>query len=232
MKRDNLEYTMEPLLTPIENSEQDISKLKQEKIFRLKNFKPAKKIINIVFIILIVLLCLISLDIVLVSKYEKGPIFAIPTKVYTDGGTKEYLGLGYKVINYNQKQGRRDMQVGTWGLKYNTRPISVTDLDLALEFGKEPKKAIKRYYGKFLRITGVVKAVDKKTNQLLLEYVDDGGKYKIDINCTMAEDKNDLKKYKKGDYVYVLGTLRDFKQANDMIPNTVFIENTFSQKQG
>ncbi len=232
MKKDNLEYTMEPLLTPIENSEQDISKLKKQKVEKFRPKRNKNKILNIAFIVIIVMILIISIDVIVVSKYEKGPFFAIPVKTYTDGGTKEYIGLGYKVINYNQKQGRRDMQVGTWGLKYNTRPISVTDLDLALEFGKEPKKAIKRYYGKFLRITGVVKAVDKKTNQLLLEYVDDGGKYKIDINCTMAEDKNDLKKYKKGDYVYVLGTLRDFKQANDMIPNTVFIENTFSQKQG
>ena len=232
MKKENLEYTNEPLLTPIENSEQDISKLKNEKIFKNKTFKHATKIINIVFIVLLVILCLVSIDIVLVSKYEKGPLFAVPTKVYTDGGTKEYIGLGYKVINYNQKQGRRDMEVGTWGLKYNTRPVSVTDLDLALEFGKEPKQAIKRYYGKFLRVTGVVKDVDKKSNQILLEFVDDDGKYKLDINCTMADKDNDIKTYKKGDYVYILGTLTDFKQANKVVPNTVFMENVFSQKQG
>lgn len=232
MKRDNLEYTMEPLLTPIENSEQDISKLKEEKIFKLKPLKQYSKVLNIIFIVLIVLLCLISIDIVCVSKYEKGPFFAIPTKTYTDGGTKEYIGLGYKVINYNQKQGRRDMEVGTWGLKYNTRPISVTDLDLALEFNKNPKQAIKRYYDKFLRVTGVVKAVDKKSNQILLEFVDEDGKYKLDINCSMAEKDNDIKSYKKGDYVYIVGTLKDYKQGNKIVPNTVYMKNVFSQKQG
>ena len=229
---ENLEYTMEPLLTPIENSEQDISKLKEEKVFKIKKIKPTNKILNIIFIVIIVLLCLISIDIICVSKYEKGPFFAIPVKTYTDGGSKEYVGLGYKVINYNQKQGRRDMEVGTWGLKYNTRPISVTDLDLALEFSENPKQAINRYYGKFLRVTGVVKAVDKKSNQILLEFVDDDGKYKLDINCTMADKDNDIDTYKKGDYVYILGTLKDYKQANKVVPNTVYMVNVFSQKQG
>ena len=232
MKKDNLDYTQEPLLTPIENSEQDIKKLKKEKVQKTKPKKNKNKIINIIVIVLLVLICLVSLDIILVSKYEKGPIFAIPVKTYTDGGTKEYLGLGYKVINYNQKQGRRDIDIGTWGLKYNTRPVSVTDLDLALEFSKNPKQALSRYYDKFLRVTGVVKTTDKKTNQLLLEFVDDGGKYKLDINCTMAEKDNDISTYKKGDYVYILGTLKDFKQGNKLVPNTVYIENTFSEKQG
>ncbi len=232
MKKDNLDYTQEPLLTPIENSEQDIKKLKKEKVQKTKPKKNKNKIINIIFIVLLVLICLISLDIILVSKYEKGPIFAIPVKTYTDGGTKEYLGLGYKVINYNQKQGRRDIDIGTWGLKYNTRPVSVTDLDLALEFSKNPKQVLSRYYDKFLRVTGVVKTTDKKTSQLLLEFVDDGGKYKLDINCTMAEKDNDISTYKKGDYVYILGTLKDFKQGNKLVPNTVYIENTFSEKQG
>ena len=199
MKKDNLEYTMEPLLTPIENSEQDISKLKKQKVEKFRPKRNKNKILNIAF---------------------------------TDGGTKEYIGLGYKVINYNQKQGRRDMDIGTWKLKYNTRATSVTDLDLAIEFSENPKQAIHRYYDKFLRISGVVKAVDKKSNQLLLEFVDEDGKYKLDINCTMAEKDNDIAKYKKGDYVYIIGTLKDFKQGNKLVPNTVYIENVFSQKQG
>ena len=232
MKKDNLEYTMEPLLTPIENSEQDISKLKKQKVEKFRPKRNKNKILNIAFIVIIVMILIISIDVIVVSKYEKGPFFAIPVKTYTDGGTKEYIGLGYKVINYNQKQGRRDMDIGTWKLKYNTRATSVTDLDLAIEFSENPKQAIHRYYDKFLRISGVVKAVDKKSNQLLLEFVDEDGKYKLDINCTMAEKDNDIAKYKKGDYVYIIGTLKDFKQGNKLVPNTVYMENVFSQKQG
>ena len=41
----------------------------------------------------------------------------IRTSIYKDGGTKEYYGLGYKVIKYNQIEGRRDTQIGLWNLK-------------------------------------------------------------------------------------------------------------------
>ena len=117
---EEIAYTDEPLLTPIENSEQDISKMKIVKKAKFKKKKKVntKKILNIIFITIIVLICLIVVDIVSVSKYNKGPFFAIHTKTYGDGGTKEYYGLGYKVIKYHQIQGRRDTDVGLWNLKY------------------------------------------------------------------------------------------------------------------
>jgi hypothetical protein len=36
------------------------------------------------------------------ATQNKAPIFAIKFGGYWDGGTIEYLGLGYKVIKYNQ----------------------------------------------------------------------------------------------------------------------------------
>ena len=65
-------------------------------------------------IVIIVLGLLITTDILLVSKAGVGPFLAIRTKVYDDGGTKEYYGLGYKVIKYNQEIGRRDTVLGSW----------------------------------------------------------------------------------------------------------------------
>ena len=152
-------YTEEPLLTPIENSEQDISKMKVVKKAKFKKKKNynTKRIINVLFVIVMLLICLVVIDIVSVSKYNKGPFFAINTKTYGDGGTKEYYGLGYKVIKYHQIQGRRDSEVGLWNLKYYTEPLNVTDLDLAIEFEENPEKALSRYYKKFIRISGVVK---------------------------------------------------------------------------
>ena len=66
-----------------------------------------KKISTIIMIVIIVLGLLITTDILLVSKAGVGPFLAIRTKVYDDGGTKEYYGLGYKVIKYNQEIGRQ-----------------------------------------------------------------------------------------------------------------------------
>jgi hypothetical protein len=42
------------------------------------------------------------------AKANKSPIFAIRTAVYKDGGTKDYIGLGYKIRKYNKLDGRKD----------------------------------------------------------------------------------------------------------------------------
>lgn len=71
--------------------------------------EPISKVIsNIIFIIIIALGIVIAIDVICVTKYDKGPYFAIRTKTYDDGGTEEFYGLGYKVIKYHQEQGRRD----------------------------------------------------------------------------------------------------------------------------
>ena len=76
--------------------------------------KKIKKISTIVMIVIIVIGVLVTTDILLVSKAHIGPFLAIITKVYNDVGTKEYYGLGYKVIKYNQKVCRRDTVTGSW----------------------------------------------------------------------------------------------------------------------
>ena len=226
-------YNYSPTLTPIKNSEQDINKMKLEKKFKFKMFrqKNFKKIINIIFIIIIILICLITTDIILVNKYEKGPIFAIHTKTIDDGGSKVYLGLGYKVIKYHQVQGRRDKELGLWTMNYHTEPIDVSDLDLAIEFEENGEQAFNRYYKKFLRISSTVKSIDEKNNKMTLEFNDEGDKYTLDIVCSMAEEVNEIKTYKKGDYVRVIGTVRKYAVHSESVPNTVYISDCFSEKQ-
>lgn len=46
-----------------------------------------------IFIICIWLL-FVTTDFTL-SRFNKGPIFSIPTKLYRDGGSVEYYGIGY-----------------------------------------------------------------------------------------------------------------------------------------
>lgn len=58
--------------------------------------------------ILIIPILMYSIDYSLVS-IQKRPIFVIKTAMYKDGGTKLYQGLGYKVIDYNQLEGRQDI---------------------------------------------------------------------------------------------------------------------------
>ena len=107
-----------PLLTPIENSEKDIKDLKVQKELNLKGNKKGNRLANIILIILVLLIILVSIDVVCVSKYDKGPYFAIKTHEYKDGGTKEQYGLGYKVIKYKQLQvaysGEQDIYITSY----------------------------------------------------------------------------------------------------------------------
>ena len=131
--------------------------------------KKIKKISTIVMIAIIVIGLLITLDILLVSKAHVGPFLAIRTKVYDDGGTKEYYGLGYKVIKYNQKIGRRDTIIGSWSIKYDTTPTNYTLEDLAFSIINDNNNHI----DEFIRLTGTIKKVDKSNKTLTLTYEDD-----------------------------------------------------------
>jgi hypothetical protein len=44
------------------------------------------------------------------AQANKSPIFSVRTAIYKDGGTKTYVGLGYKIINYNELDGRKDVE--------------------------------------------------------------------------------------------------------------------------
>ena len=141
-----------------------------------KKYKRTKMIINIFFIVILIIIAMISIDIVRVAKYDKRPLFAINTKTYKDGGTKEYIGLGYKVIDYYQLQGRRDIEIGTWNLKYNNNPVTIQDIDLAIELNNDEEKTYTSYYKKFVRVITTLKSVDKKNKKLVLGYTDEDGK--------------------------------------------------------
>lgn len=67
----------------------------------------------ILAIIALLLICSVS---TLMADYklalqEKPPKFAIKGSVYKDGGTTVYNGLGYRITDYNQMDGRNDIQI-------------------------------------------------------------------------------------------------------------------------
>lgn len=59
-----------------------------------------KKYVKLI-IVCLVLICIYIVDFTLVSQ-EKKPVFVILVAVVKDGGTREYYGLGYKVIGWKQ----------------------------------------------------------------------------------------------------------------------------------
>lgn len=82
-----------------------------------------KKILKIILITLLVIILIDLIALIVDSKRirkNKEPIFILKKEQYRDGGTKEFYGLGYKIIKYNKLNGYNKMHVGSWFLKYDT----------------------------------------------------------------------------------------------------------------
>ena len=207
--------------TEDEYLEENDTKQKSSKLVRF---------LNILFVIIIISLLMITTDIICVSKYNIGPFFAISTHTYKDGGTKEYYGLGYKVIKYHQVQGRKDTEIGLWSLKYNIEPTTIKSVDLAIEFYNNEAKTYKKYYKKFVRVVSTLEKVDEKNNTITLSYIDDGKKYSLDIECNMASKNSNIDKLEKGKEVTIIGTVNkyDFKSSKKV--GKLYINNCFAEQ--
>lgn len=189
--------------------------------------EPISKVIsNIIFIIIIALGIVIAIDVICVTKYDKGPYFAIRTKTYDDGGTEEFYGLGYKVIKYHQEQGRRDTKLGFWTMPYSVEPTEISALDLAIEFRNNPEKTANKYAGQFMRVTGKIYKI--KDNELILRYKDPDDAYTLKIKCPMAE-KTDLSDLKEDMEITVLGTIDNFTLATEKTSNSANMSNCFTE---
>lgn len=189
-----------------------------------------KRIINIVFVILLIIIAIITIDYVRVVKFEYTPLFAIKTKEYKDGGTKEYKGLGYKVIDYNQIQGRRDIEIGLWNLKYNSKPIDVEDVDLAIEFTKDEVKAYNKFYKKFLRIKSTLIEKDEKKNIIILRYTDEDGKYTLDTICKLVPEQTNISSFEKDKQITIIGTVKNYVGATKKKNKQIYIKNCIAQQ--
>ena len=176
------------------------------------------------------ILIMITIDVISVARYNKGPYFTIPVKEYKDGGTKEYIGFGYKVIDYNQIQGRRDKEIGFLNLKYNIEPIDMKDIDLAIEFTDNEEEAYKTYYKKFIRIESTLEYIDLENNGIIIGYNDEGGKYTFKISCTMASDKEELVNINVQEKVYVIGTVTDYQFETSEKPGKLILSNCFASR--
>ena len=190
---------------------------KQEGI-PIEKEKKIKKISTIIMIIIIVLGILIATDIILVSKKNIGPFLAINTKTYNDGGTKEYYGLGYKVIKYNQKVGRRDTVIGSWSIKYDITPINYTITDLAYSIINDNNT----HTGEFIRLTGTISSKNNKNNTITLKFTDnEEGKYDLTVKASLLS--NNIKDLNKDDSITLIGIIKSYNNK------TLTIENAFAE---
>lgn len=182
-------------------------------------------IVNIVFTILVVLMAMIAIDVICVSRYSVGPFFAIKTHTYKDGGTKVYHGIGYKVIKYNQTEGRKDKAIGSWNLKYNVTPIKYDTIDLAIALINTPEETYKDIGNQFIKIKGKVSKINDEKSQIIIIYRDkENPKYNLNITCT-KEEQDLVDSTKKGDDITLVGTVKDFYLGNEEIPNKLYINH-------
>lgn len=189
-----------------------------------------KKIASIIIGILLALVILAGVDILCVTKLNKGPFFAIPVHTYEDGGTKEYLGLGYKVIKYNQVQGRRDLELGTWSLKYSVNPIYIDILDLAIEFNENEEASYKKYNKELLVVTGSLKSVNKEKRQIVMSFDDEDGKYTLEIVCDMESDQDNLEILEPKYEISAMGSMVKYKYKTEKTPSTIYLANCFAEQ--
>ncbi len=84
----------------------------------------SRKTVKMLLIFCIVILILISTIIIADFNYVlqgRKPVFCLYSKQYEDGGTIEYIGLGYKIIKYNAISGRQDVELGSILKKYDPK---------------------------------------------------------------------------------------------------------------
>lgn len=74
--------------------------------------KTVRNLLLICIVVVILLSTMIIADFNFVLQGEK-PVFCFIKNAYEDGGTLEYVGFGYKIIDYNAIHGRQDVVLGS-----------------------------------------------------------------------------------------------------------------------
>ena len=197
---------------------------------KIKKTPNYKKIINICFAIIMAILIMVAVDVISVGRYNRGPYFAIKTKEYDDGGTKEYVGLGYKVIEYNQIGGRQGKEIGPLSLQYNTQAIETKDLDLAIEFTANEEETYKKYYKKYLKVESKLQSMDFDNNTIVFGYIDEGGKYTLKMTCKMASETEELVNIDVDQKVVVTGTVTNYEFKTEKTSGELELSGCFASK--
>lgn len=166
------------------------------------------KVLNFFLILVMVGAFLVVFDVVMVTKFNVGPIFAIKVKTYNDGGTREYAGIFYKVIKYKQTNGRRDMVLGSYKLSYSGEVYKKSVLDLAILY-RDDFTNFSLLEGKYVVVTGKVLSVSKEKQVVKLIYEDSDNKYQTIVTFKMDKDAN-YDELKKENTVKIAGVLDDY----------------------
>ena len=186
--------------------------------------KSKYKFLKRYIIVLIILITIITMDTLLVIKFEVGPFFAIRTKVYDDGGTKQYHGLGYKVIKYNQKNGRIDTSIGLWDLEYKGKPTPLTPIELALELVNNKENTLLEITNQYIEVTSEITFTNIEEKTLVFNYINDEEKYNLSIHCNLTDKNIVLSQYNENQTLTFNGIVDNYKE-NKKSNNELILKN-------
>lgn len=91
-----------------------------------------KKVCIAIIIVIVLILILIGIFYLVDSNRaanNEAPIFCIESVTAADGGTKIYLGLGYKVIKFNTLSGYKKTKIGPWSMQYEDFKNEITEFE-------------------------------------------------------------------------------------------------------
>lgn len=160
--------------------------------------KGVKIFCTILAIILLLGIGFFIIDSSRVSKQLK-PIFCIknPAGTMNDGGTIEYFGLGYKVIDFHTLAGFDDIKIGTWFMDYNDFSSEMKQYEESLSniendtmLIREPRSKEYTFYGRVIEANAKYIIVEPNEGEEIIKSAD-----KISIG--LGEDN---------DVLYVVGT--------------------------
>lgn len=82
------------------------------------NMKKFLKLIVAILVAVAILGAIMFLIDCSLVKSDKEPMFAKNTTTFDDGGSKIYIGVGYKIIDFNRLDGYDETKIGFWNIKY------------------------------------------------------------------------------------------------------------------
>ena len=133
--------------------------------------KLLKAIVVILGIIIILGIVFFTVDYNRIQKQEK-PIFCIqnPAGMINDGGTIEYFGLGYKIIDFHTLAGYDDIKIGTWFMEYNDFEEEMKEYEERFE--EEMGKEEYSLFGKVIESTSKYIIVEPNENEEIRKSAD------------------------------------------------------------
>ena len=144
-----------------------------------------KKLLKVVGLILVILIILgIIFFIIDYSRVKNNetPLFCILKDEANDGGTKIYLGLGYKVIDFHTLAEYDDIKIGSWFMDYNDFEEEMKEYEERFE--KEMKNSEYSFCGTITQVEENLFFVEPDENEEIKKSADliMVEKLKIDTN--------------------------------------------------